>query len=84
MYDDGFAHRFCIALPDPPELSIDEIIDCPKPEFSLSTLFMFIAALHEIPRQYELTKEGFELMKVEYNLDKQNMKLANTFMYYFS
>lgn len=71
-------------MPEPPDLMVDDILDATKPEFSLGTILLFIAAVHEIPREYDFTKEAFEVIKREFNQDKINIKMANTFMYYFS
>ena len=84
IFDDGFSHRWCVAIPSPPELSIDEILTSPEPQFPLSAIFLFIAALNEIPREFDFSVEAFEMIKIEYTIDRQNVRISNTFMYYFS
>ncbi len=82
--DDGFTHRWLVAAPDAADISADKIISAQTPPISLASLFMFIALMHEIPREYSFDNKALDLIKDDFDRHRVYIRQANTFNYHFS
>jgi hypothetical protein len=79
--DDGFSHRWHITAPEAPDLTADQILSADPPEISIMNLFMFIAIIHELPRQYFFSTSALQLIKSEFDMHKVNIRKSNKFDY---